>query len=91
MKNNIKLELEGYSQFTSKGIKKIINDLDKIDGFELHNVKPWKSNLPTLLPTIGSKMESEIKLTIDGMEVTYTDQKLRSNYNSLSKYSQKEK
>lgn len=89
MKDNIKLQLEGYSHTTSKGITRIINDLNKINGFELESVRPWKSNLPTILPTIGNKIESEIKLTIDGMEVTSTDQKLRSNYTSLIDYSQK--
>ena len=37
MKDNIKLQLEGYNNFTSRGINNIIKDLSKIEGFEIES------------------------------------------------------
>ncbi len=83
MLNEIKLELEKYPSQLSKSIWSIIKDLQKIDGFEVYSVDEWKSNLPTLLPTIGSRMESEIKNHIEGIKVLLQDQKLRKRWSSL--------
>jgi hypothetical protein len=42
------------------------------------NPKPWKSNLPNILPFIGNVMEEEIKFKIKGYEILAQDQKLRN-------------
>ena len=83
MLNEIKLELEKYPSQISKSIWSIIKDLQKIDGFEVYSVDEWKSNLPTLLPTIGSRMEGDIKTHIEGIKVLLQDQKLRKRWSSL--------
>ena len=83
MKERIKLELEKYPSQLSKSIWNIVKDLSKIDGFEVYSVDEWKSNLPTLLPTIGGRMEGEIKTHIDGIKVLLHDQKLRRKWSSL--------
>ena len=73
-----KYNLENYYQLSiSKVISKIIDDLNKIEGFELINPKPWKSNLPEILAIIGSKMEYEIKNHINGLEIQAQDLKRR--------------
>jgi hypothetical protein len=74
-----KYNLENYYQLSiSKVVSKIIDDLNKIEGFELMNPKPWKSNLPNILPFIGNVMEEEIKFKIKGYEILAQDQKLRN-------------
>lgn len=74
-----KYNLENYYQLSiSKIVSKIIDDLNKIEGFELMNPKPWKSNLPNILPFIGNVMEEEIKFKIKGYEILAQDQKLRN-------------
>jgi len=83
MKERIKLELEKYPSQLSKSIWNIVKDLSKIDGFEVYSVDEWKSNLSTLLPTIGSRMEDEIKKHIEGIKVILQDQKLRKKWTSL--------
>jgi hypothetical protein len=74
-----KYNLENYYQLSiSKVIYKILQDLNKIEGFELLEPKPWKSNLPNILPFIGKIMEEEIKFKIKGYEILAQDQKLRN-------------
>lgn len=74
-----KYNLENYYQLSiSKVVSKIIDDLNKIEGFELIDPKPWKSNLPNILPFIGNLMEEEIKFKIKGYEILAHDQKLRN-------------
>ena len=91
MKERIKLELEKYPSQLSKSIWSIVKDLSKIDGFEVYSVDEWKSNLPTLLPTIGGKMEGEIKTHINGIKVLLQDQKLRRRWSSLEHRPEDEK
>lgn len=83
MRESIELELSGLNPILSRYINSIIKDLEKIKGFEVYSVNNWKSNLPTILPTIGSKLESEIVSRIDGLIITINDQKLRTKWSSL--------
>jgi hypothetical protein len=74
-----KYNLENYYQLSIlKVVYKILQDLNKIEGFELLVPKPWKSNLPNILPFIGNVMEEEIKFKIKGYEILAHDQKLRN-------------
>jgi hypothetical protein len=74
-----KYNLENYYQLSIlKVVYKILQDLNKIEGFELLEPKPWKSNLPNILPFIGNVMEEEIKFKIKGYEILAHDQKLRN-------------
>lgn len=83
MRESIELELSGLNPILSRYINSIIKDLENIKGFEVYSVNNWKSNLPTILPTIGSKLESEIVSRIDGLIITINDQKLRTKWSSL--------
>lgn len=80
MKTELELQLSEYHPYVSKTIKKIEEDLSKIEGFEILSYKEWKSNLPTLLPLVGPRIEQQIKEHINGLVILMHDQKLRTQF-----------
>jgi hypothetical protein len=80
MKTEIKEQLESINPSTARLAKKIIADLQSISGFEVLSVQPWKSNLPILMPFVGTRMESEISDHIKGHNILMQDQRMRENY-----------
>jgi hypothetical protein len=80
MKTEIKDQLEKIAPSTARLAKKIIVDLQSIRGFEVLSIQPWKSNLPDIMPFVGTRMESEISAHIEGHNILMQDQRMRENY-----------
>jgi hypothetical protein len=68
---------KGYSPALARIVNRVIKDLCKVDGFELISARPWKSNLPAVMPSVGGRIESEIFSYIQGQEITILDQRRR--------------
>lgn len=68
---------EGYSPALARIVLRVIKDMSKVDGFELIRPRPWKSNLPEVMSSVGSRIESEIFTYIQGQEITILDQRRR--------------
>jgi hypothetical protein len=80
MNEELKSQLDSQHPTLAKQAVCIIRDLNNIDGFEVQSIFPWKTNLPKILPTIGSRMESEIEQALNGTKILIQDQKMRQNY-----------
>ena len=70
---NYEEEINKLVPSVARAVDKIVSDLSKIDNYKILSLKPWKSNLPEILPFIGSKMEQEIKTYIKGLEIQAQD------------------
>ena len=68
---------KGYSPALARIVNRVIRDMNKVEGFELINARPWKSNLPEVMPSVGGRIESEIFNYIEGQEITILDQRRR--------------
>lgn len=78
---------KGYSPALARIVLRVIKDMSKVDGFDLISARPWKSNLPEVMPTVGGRIESEISTYIEGQEITILDQKRREVGDSLEQIS----
>lgn len=74
---NYEEEILKLEPTVAKAVSKIVRDLSKIKKFRVLSLTPWKSNLPEILPFIGSKMENEIKSYLEGVEIQANDQSRR--------------
>lgn len=70
---NYEEEINKLVPSVARAVDKIVSDLSKIENYKILSLKPWKSNLPEILPFIGSKMEHEIKTYIEGVEIQAQD------------------
>ena len=70
---NYEEEINKLVPNVARAVNKIVSDLSKIENCKTLSLKPWKSNLPEILPFIGSKMENEIKTYIEGVEIQAQD------------------
>lgn len=75
-KENELIEL-GYEPGLARIVCRTIADLEKIEGFRLVSARPWSSNLPEVMPSIGTKIEGEITKYIEGQEIMLMDQRRR--------------
>jgi hypothetical protein len=80
MRTDLETQLNEYHPYVSKNIKKIVDDLYKIEGFEVISYKEWQSNLPTLLPFIGGRIEENVKKRINELVILMQDQRLRTQF-----------
>jgi hypothetical protein len=80
MKEDIKQQLDSLHPSVARMARKIMADLESVDGFEAFSVHPWKSNLPEIMPFVGARMESEIATHIKGHTILMQDQRMRENY-----------
>jgi len=69
-----------YPEDIAKKISAMVIDLNNINGFKVKSYYKWDSNLPTIMPVIGIKIESEIKSWIEGLLLLNYDQKLRKEW-----------
>ena len=70
---NYEEEINKLVPSVARAVDKIVSDLSKIENYKTLSLKPWKSNLPEILPFIGSKTEYEIKTYIEGVEIQAQD------------------
>ena len=74
---------KGYSPALARIVNRVIKDMSKVEGFELISARPWKSNLPEVMPSVGGRIESEILSYIEGQEITILDQRRREVADSI--------
>jgi len=67
----------GYAPALARIVSRVLKDIQKVNGFELINVRPWKSNLGEIMPNIGQRIETEIRNYIEGQEIILLDQRRR--------------
>lgn len=72
-------ELSKLHPAHARTIKKIVSDLNRIDGYETLSLKPWRSNLPEIMPFVGQRMEREIITHLEGVEIMIQDQERRNS------------
>jgi len=70
-------ELAKLDSAVAKAIDNLRRDLCRIKKFRIQSLSPWKSNLPEILPYVGSRMECEISIHIRGLEIQAADQRRR--------------
>ncbi len=68
---------EGYTPALARIVYRVLKDIQKVNGFEIIKVRPWKSNLGKIMPNIGDRIETEIRNYIEGQEIILLDQRRR--------------